>query len=197
MKPGRPSRSTMRRCPSASATSSLQGPGDRSVPPTANSKIVNTCVACARTDVLLLSSSWCERYPAQGPRRDRAGTQVNAMCRRQRDSGRHFRFNGRQNPYLHRGARMLSFLIASIEAGMGQVLVRNLDDRVIESLKTKAELKGRSLEQELRDVLTNAAPLTPEEKIAVFKKIRAMTPPIGDIDVRAAIRRGRDDEFDD
>jgi plasmid stability protein len=27
---------------------------------------------------------------------------------------------------------------------MGQVLVRNLDDRVIESLKTKAELKGRS-----------------------------------------------------
>ena len=40
---------------------------------------------------------------------------------------------------------------------MGQVLVRNLDDRVIESLKTKAELKGHSLEQELRDVLTNAA----------------------------------------
>ena len=53
---------------------------------------------------------------------------------------------------------------------MGQVLVRNLDDRVIESLKTKAELKGRSLEQELRDVLTNAAPLTPEEKIAVVPK---------------------------
>ena len=43
---------------------------------------------------------------------------------------------------------------------MGRVLVRNLDDRVIESLKTKAELKGHSLEQELRDVLTNAAPLT-------------------------------------
>jgi plasmid stability protein len=80
---------------------------------------------------------------------------------------------------------------------MGQVLVRNLDDRVIESLKTKAELKGRSLEQELRDVLTNAALLTPEEKIAVFKRIRAMTPPIGDIDVRAAIRRGRNDEFDE
>ena len=40
---------------------------------------------------------------------------------------------------------------------MGQVLVRNLDDRVIESLKTKAELKGHSLEQELREVLINAA----------------------------------------
>jgi plasmid stability protein len=77
---------------------------------------------------------------------------------------------------------------------MGQ-LVRNLDDRVIDSLKT--ELKGRSLEQELREVLTNAAPLTPVEKIALFKKLWAMTPPVGDVDVRAAIRRGRDDEFDE
>jgi plasmid stability protein len=80
---------------------------------------------------------------------------------------------------------------------MGQVLVRNLDDRVIESLKTKAELKGRSLEQELHEVVTNAAPLTPVEKIALFKKLRAMTPPVGDVDVRAAIRRGGDDEFDE
>ena len=50
---------------------------------------------------------------------------------------------------------------------MGQVLVRNLDDRVIESLRTKAELKGQSLEQELREVLIAAAPLAPEEKVAL------------------------------
>ena len=81
---------------------------------------------------------------------------------------------------------------------MGQVLVRNLDDRVIESLKTKAELKGHSLEQELRDVLTKAAPLMPGEKITLFHKLRAMSPPLlDDVDVRAAIRRGRDDEFDE
>jgi antitoxin FitA len=80
---------------------------------------------------------------------------------------------------------------------MGQVLVRNLDDRVIESLRTKAELKGHSLEQELRDLLTNAAPLTPAEKIALFRKLRAVSPPLGDANVRAAIRRGRDDEFDE
>jgi antitoxin FitA len=80
---------------------------------------------------------------------------------------------------------------------MGQVLVRNLDDRVIESFKTKAELKGRSLEQELRDVLTNAAPLTPDEKIALFRKLRATTPALGDVDVRAAVRHGREDEFDE
>ena len=80
---------------------------------------------------------------------------------------------------------------------MGQVLVRNLDDRVIESLKTKAGLKGHSLEQELRDVLTNAAPLTAGEKVALFSKLRAKTPLPRDIDVRSAVRRGRDDEFDE
>jgi hypothetical protein len=41
----------------------------------------------------------------------------------------------------------------------------------------------------------DSAPLTPEEKIALFRKLRAMTPPLEDVDVRAAIRRGRDDEF--
>jgi len=80
---------------------------------------------------------------------------------------------------------------------MGQVLVRNLDERVIESLKTKAELKGHSLEQELRDVLTGAAALTPEEKVALFRKLRGMTEPLGGVDVRAAIRYGRDDALDE
>ena len=80
---------------------------------------------------------------------------------------------------------------------MGQVLVGYLVDRVIESLRTKAELKGRSLEQELRDILTNAAPLTPPEKAALFQKLRATAPPLGEVDVGAAIRRGRDDELDE
>jgi len=80
---------------------------------------------------------------------------------------------------------------------MGQVLVRNLDDRVIERFKTKAELKGHSLEQELREVITAAAPLTPEEKVALSRKWRASMPPLKDFDVRAAIRHGRDDEFDE
>jgi antitoxin FitA len=78
---------------------------------------------------------------------------------------------------------------------MGQVLVRNLDDQVIERYKTKAELKGHSLEQELRDVLTKSAPLTPEEKVALFRRVRERMPPLGDVDVPAAIRYGRDDEF--
>jgi plasmid stability protein len=58
---------------------------------------------------------------------------------------------------------------------MGQVLVRNLDDHVIGILKTKAELHGHSLEQELREILT-AAGLTTAEKLALIDRIRAMTP---------------------
>jgi len=79
---------------------------------------------------------------------------------------------------------------------VGQVLVRNLDDQVIDQLKAKAELKGHSLEQELRAILTAAAPLTSEEKIAWSRKVRAMSPPLVNVDIGAAIRYGRDDEFD-
>jgi plasmid stability protein len=43
---------------------------------------------------------------------------------------------------------------------MAQVIVRNLDDEVVSSLKLKAELHGHSLEQELREILKRAASLT-------------------------------------
>jgi plasmid stability protein len=79
---------------------------------------------------------------------------------------------------------------------MGQVLVRNLDDRVIERLKLKAELKGHSLEQELRELITSAAPLTGDQKVALARRLRSLSPPLRGVDVRAAIRHGRDDEFD-
>jgi plasmid stability protein len=80
---------------------------------------------------------------------------------------------------------------------MGQVLIRNLDDHVIDKWKAKAELKGHSLEQELRELLTSAAPLTAEEKIARLRAIREKGPRLDNFDVRAAIRAGRDDEFDE
>ena len=57
---------------------------------------------------------------------------------------------------------------------MGQVLIRNLDDAVIRAIKLKAELKGHSLEQELRDIIGRAAPLTPEERVAAADRIVAL-----------------------
>lgn len=80
---------------------------------------------------------------------------------------------------------------------MAQVLVRNLKKDVIERHKLKAELKGQSLEQELREIITASAPLTPDEKIALFKRLRSLSPLLHHVDVRAAIRHGRDDEFDE
>ena len=40
---------------------------------------------------------------------------------------------------------------------MAQLLVRNLDDHVKERLRRLAERHGRSLEQEVREILTGAA----------------------------------------
>ena len=57
---------------------------------------------------------------------------------------------------------------------MGQVLIRNVEDRIIESLKLKAEQKGHSLEQELRDILKRAAGPTVEERLAMIDRVRAM-----------------------
>jgi plasmid stability protein len=37
---------------------------------------------------------------------------------------------------------------------MGQILIRNLDDRIIETLKRRAEAAGRSMEAEAREALS-------------------------------------------
>ena len=50
----------------------------------------------------------------------------------------------------------------------------HFDDHVIESLKLKAELKGHSLEQELRDILQKAAVWTVEERLAMIDRFAAM-----------------------
>ena len=57
---------------------------------------------------------------------------------------------------------------------MGQVLVRNVDDRTIERLRLRAELKGHSLEQELREIIKQAAGPTVEERLAMIDRVRAM-----------------------
>jgi plasmid stability protein len=60
---------------------------------------------------------------------------------------------------------------------MGQVVIRNLDDAVLERLKARAAEQQKSLEQSLRDLLTEAARPSRAELIAEAERIRAMTPP--------------------
>lgn len=58
---------------------------------------------------------------------------------------------------------------------MAQVIIRNLDDRVVDRLKARARRRGHSLEQELRDILAGAAERPHEEKLALIDGIRATT----------------------
>ena len=76
---------------------------------------------------------------------------------------------------------------------MAQVLVRNLDDQVVTALRRKAELHGHSLEQELRLTLTAAARLTPEERVALARRIRSLPPTdVEQSDSTELIRQDRD-----
>ncbi len=60
---------------------------------------------------------------------------------------------------------------------MGQVVIRNIDDLVLERLKARAAEQHKSLEQSLRELLTQAAKPSRSELIAEVDRIRAMTPP--------------------
>jgi antitoxin FitA len=59
---------------------------------------------------------------------------------------------------------------------MGTVTIRNLDDEVIERAKERARLHNRSLEAELRTILTRELkPLSPEEFFRLADEIRERT----------------------
>jgi plasmid stability protein len=76
---------------------------------------------------------------------------------------------------------------------MGQVLIRNLDDHVIHRWKMRAELRGHSLEQELRLMITQQSGLSTEEKLALADRIRAKSlPGSEEIDSTDLIREDRD-----
>ncbi len=78
---------------------------------------------------------------------------------------------------------------------MAQVLIRNLPDDVIEAHRERAKAHGRSLEQELREVIERAAPYTPEERLAVALRFQARTRTVPGprLDAVDAVREGRDD----
>jgi len=59
---------------------------------------------------------------------------------------------------------------------MGQVLIRNLDDAVVQALKARASARGLSLEAELRDLLTRIAGYPRAELVDEFAAVRAKTP---------------------
>jgi antitoxin FitA len=87
---------------------------------------------------------------------------------------------------------MLSLLLAYTEnTTMGQVIVRNLDDEVIERLKAKAAAQNQSLEQALRDIVSASVNPTRSEVLQEMDRIRQMTPTKLTTDSADLIREAR------
>lgn len=63
---------------------------------------------------------------------------------------------------------------------MGQILVRNLDDALIQRLKRRASHENLSLEETVRQILAQAEPekMSKEELLAAMERIRELGKPI-------------------
>jgi len=76
---------------------------------------------------------------------------------------------------------------------MGQVVIRDVPDDVIEAHRQRARARGLSLEQqELRAVIEAAAAYSAAEKLAVAEWSQSLTPPGPQADAAALIREDRD-----
>lgn len=75
---------------------------------------------------------------------------------------------------------------------MANVTVRNLGDAVVKALKKRARANNRSLEGELRQILTDAAnPVGPADLRALAERIAAMTPERPQADSAGLLRDDR------
>jgi len=77
---------------------------------------------------------------------------------------------------------------------MATVTIRNIDDTVMKKLKTQAKANNRSLEAELRELLS--AEVRKREQMRQFRakaaRIAAMTPKVPQTDSALLIREDRD-----
>jgi plasmid stability protein len=74
---------------------------------------------------------------------------------------------------------------------MAQVLIRNLDDNVLRSLKERAAAEGKCLEQLLREIVSRAAGPDKARRLELADRIRAMTPPGRQPDSSRLLRQDR------
>ncbi len=76
---------------------------------------------------------------------------------------------------------------------MASVTIRNLDDEVVKALKQRAKAADRSLEAELRQILSDAVdPNAPVDLRALAEQIAAMTPGRLQTDSADLLREDRD-----
>lgn len=76
---------------------------------------------------------------------------------------------------------------------MASVTIRNLDDDIVAKLKAQAKAHNRSLEAELRQILTNSASTLPAVDLReLANRIAAMTPNVPQTDSAELLQELRD-----
>jgi plasmid stability protein len=79
---------------------------------------------------------------------------------------------------------------------MASMTIRNIDDRLKARLRVQAALHGRSMEDEVRDILSSALSSKPVQTQNLVESIRARIEPLGGVElefpVREAIRQSTD-----
>ena len=78
---------------------------------------------------------------------------------------------------------------------MAQVLIRNLDDDLLEDYREAAKRNDRSLEAERREALRVMRPMNARRRETLLKdlaEIRAMTPPVHQTPAEQLVREERD-----
>lgn len=81
-------------------------------------------------------------------------------------------------------------MVASLVPAAASITVRNLDGRVKERLRVRAAQNGRSMEAELRAIITEAVEVptrTPESSL--YDRIRARVEPLGGIELELPSRQ--------
>ncbi len=82
--------------------------------------------------------------------------------------------------------------LIALQSAVAQILIRQLDERVVAILRAQAQRRGVSLEQSLRDLLTAAAAQQDDVKQRLAL-LRRQTPAEGrQLDGAALIREGRE-----
>lgn len=84
--------------------------------------------------------------------------------------------------------RTANFPCASIDCSaiitaMATITVRNLPEKTKRNLKVRAALHGRSMEQEVREILNDAAKQKPKSGADLVKAIRARFAPLGGVEL--------------
>jgi plasmid stability protein len=79
---------------------------------------------------------------------------------------------------------------------MASMTIRQLDDALMQRLRVRAAMHGRSLEDEARDILRTALARDETSAQPLIESIRARVAPLGGVDLelptRGGMRRGPD-----